>query len=288
MVDRFESQFKGGSLAEAFILANSICGDVLHSNPTFSATIPIILNPENGKGTEAIGSGVLLRIVDRVFLLTAAHVTDRWSEGTLMIPGRDRFIPVQGSFACTKLPDSAERREDALDIAYVWLDADCVKELHPDCQVLERGDASLECRYQRNVTYTFAGYPWRKSKSKDGEISTEFYTMSGFSAPISDYETSGLDTKSHIAIRFRRQKVFYPARKKIMRAPHPAGMSGGGAYFWSPEVLSMTPSRLPLAGVVNAYYRDRSLLVATRLHVYVACIFHNQPDLARRAGVSPE
>lgn len=98
-----------------------------------------------------------------------------------MIPGRDCFIPVQGSFGCTRPPDNVERSEDALDIAYVWLDADCDKELPPDCQVLERADVSLDCRYQRNLTYTFAGYQWRKSKSKDGEISTE---RPGLGSPV--------------------------------------------------------------------------------------------------------
>jgi hypothetical protein len=61
-------------------------------------------------------------------------------------------------------------------------------------------------------------------------------------------------------------------------------MSGGGVYVWSEEAMKTWPVRLPLVGIANEFIPEKSLLIATRLHVYVGCIFHNEPDLAAIAS----
>jgi hypothetical protein len=71
--------------------------------------------------------------------------------------------------------------------------------------------------------------------------------------------------------------------RRVAMAPLPHGMSGGGIYAWTEEGLKLSPVRLPLVGIANAYIPERSLLIGTRLHVFVGCIFHNQPDLAAMA-----
>jgi hypothetical protein len=70
----------------------------------------------------------------------------------------------------------------------------------------------------------------------------------------------------------------------MITAGLPEGMSGGGVYAWTQDSLKTWPVRLPLAGIATGFLADRSLVIATRLHVYINCIFHNQPDLAAMAG----
>ncbi len=42
--------------------------------------------------------------------------------------------------------------------------------------------------------------------------------------------------------------------------------------------MEQWPVRLPLAGIAIEFIPDRSLLIATRLHVFLNCIFHNEAD----------
>ncbi len=142
--ERFAAQLQGGSIADAFIRLTEIETSILNGNPTFAATVPILLERTNEQRPEQIASGVLIRILARTFLLTAAHVTDRQNEGTLLIPGRSGFMPVDGSFSSMRLPPSGRRSDDKLDVAYFWLDDDCVGNLDSRCCVLERPDVSLE------------------------------------------------------------------------------------------------------------------------------------------------
>jgi hypothetical protein len=278
--ERLDADAKAGSLAEELGQVRSLLEAITRDNPTFSATIPIALDRPGTRRLELIASGVLVRIVDRTFLLTAAHVTDRQSEGTLLIPGQRGFMPANGYFSAMRLPASGRRSDDKLDVAYFLLDSDCVNDLHPHCTVLERPDVSLEADPPLLTYYTFAGYPWRKGRVGEGIVATDFRTFTGGEADKSEYKVLGLTRSRHIAIRFNRKRTFSQRLGRVITSPLPHGMSGGGVYVWNQEALKKWPVRLPLAGIATEFIPDRSLLVATRLRVYVRCIFHQEPDLA--------
>jgi hypothetical protein len=282
--ERLAAEAKPGSLAEELEQTRRVLEAITRDNPTFSATVPIVLERPDAQRPELIASGVLIRIVNRTFLLTAAHVTDRQSEGTLLIPGQQEFMPTNGYFSAMRLPSSGRRADDKLDVAYFLLDSDCAKDLHPRCTVLERRDVSLEAEPPLRTEYTFAGYPWRKSRVSEGLVATDFQTFTGGEADKSEYEALGLSRSRHIAIRFNRKRTFSQRLGRVVTPPFPHGMSGGGVYVWSQEALKHWPVRLPLAGIVTEFIPDRSLLVATRLRVYVRCIFHNEPELAAIAA----
>ena len=281
---RCAAEGKPGSLAEELGQYRKVLEDITSDNPTFSATVPIVLERGGTQWPELIASGVLIRIVNRTFLLTAAHVTDRQNEGTLLIPGQQSFIAVTGYFSSMSLPDSGYRADDKLDVAYFLLDGDCANNLHPRCKVLERRDVSLEADPPLRTQYTFAGYPWRKGRASKQGVETEFTTFTGGEAKESEYEALGLTRSLHIAIRFNRKRTISQRLGKMTTSPLPDGMSGGGVYAWSQEALKTWPVRLPLIGIATEFVPDRALLVATRLHVFVGCIFHNEPDLAAIAA----
>ncbi|MBI1177701.1 hypothetical protein GC207_09720 [bacterium] len=281
---RFAAQLEGCSIAEAFTRLSEIETSILNENPTFAATVPVVLERTNTRKSELIASGVLIRIVDRTFLLTAAHVTDQQNNGELLIPGGRGFMPLSGSFSSMRLPPSGKRSDDKLDVAYFWLDDNCVVNLDSRCRVLERPDVSLEAEPTRRTTYTFAGFPWRRGKTRGQSIETDFNTFSGFEAKQSEYDELGLTRSRHIAVRFHRKRTFSSRHKKVVHSPHPSGMSGGGVYVWSEESLDAWPIRLPLIGIATDFVPEKSLLIATRLCIFIQCIFHNQPDLAVIAG----
>ena len=189
---RFANEFKDGTVVDGFRHVAATIDAIMHGNPTFGATVPIILKRDGAQRPESIGSGVLIRILDRTFLLTAAHVTDSQSEGTLLIPSRNGLMEPTGRFSSMKMPLSGRRSDDRSDVAYFWLDEDCVNDLHPEFTVLERDGVSLEGSPALRINYTFAGYPWRKSRIRLKSIETEFFTLTGVEAKQSEYDALGL------------------------------------------------------------------------------------------------
>jgi hypothetical protein len=270
--------------AESFALAANAFDAVLRESNTFSATVPIVLHRFNSAQRELIGSGVLLRIVNRTFLVTAAHVTDRRDDGLLCIPAKDQFMQITGSFASMRIPESGRRTDDRLDVAYYCLDDDCARNLNSECCILERGDVFLEGEPNYYTNYTFTGYPWRQSSVTHDRVVTAFNTITGLEVHANEYAALGLSRSRHIAIHYRRRRVFSAKNRKTFMGALPHGMSGGGVYIWSEEALRERKPCLPLAGIATEYHPERGLLVATRLHVFVRCIFHNQPDLAALAS----
>src|SRR4051812_12573399 len=140
------------------------------------ATIPIALRQKKSSRSEVIGSGVLVNVHGEIVLLTAAHVIDREADGDLLIPGRKYFTPLSGDFFKSKPPSSGRREDDKFDIGYVCLDKRPRQNLHSDCKILQRSDASLESDGKPKLC-TLAGFPWRKTVSKQGMIGTEFTTL---------------------------------------------------------------------------------------------------------------
>jgi hypothetical protein len=260
---------------------------IRRDNPTFSATLPLFLPNQRTLKPEPVGSGVALRIAGHTFILTAAHVTDLESEGSrLMAPGRDCLISLNGYFSKMRLPPSGLRDDDKLDVAYFCLDEDCSNNLHPSVRKLDRHEVILEKDPVHRLEYSFAGYPWRKSVVRGKAIETPLSTFTGLEADKHDYESLGLRRGEHIVMRFNRKRVVHDRKRQQIVAPLPHGMSGGGVYAWTAAALKKSPVSLPLVGIVNRYIADRSLLIATRLHVYINCISHEYPGLFKRGDQS--
>ncbi len=138
--NRSADDFKEGSPGKIRATDGDIQGAILHDNPTFAATVPIALDRLSAQKAELIGSGVLIRICDRTFLLTAAHVADFKNEGSIMIPGEYGFTSPSGWYYTMNLPTSGNRDDDKLDVAYVCLDKNSEDNLHSSCRILDHED----------------------------------------------------------------------------------------------------------------------------------------------------
>ncbi len=103
--------------------------------------------------------------------------------------------------------------------------------------------------------------------------------MTGAEIKQTEYDSLGLNRSQHIVVRFNRERSFSERHMRVVVSPLPNGMSGGGVYAWSEEALKTWPVRLPLHGIINGFIQDKDLLIATRLHVYIRCIFHSCPHL---------
>lgn len=241
---------------------------------------PVFCVAHESDRMEQVGSGVLLRISDEVFLLTAAHVADERGSGNLFLPGRGEIVPVSGHFAHILVPKGGKRADDKIDVAYFRLSEDLRTNLDPSLRVLIRDDVLLHDQLFEGDCYTFAGYPGTKSRLRHDGIATEPFTYTGGAASEGDYERLGYSPTEHIVMRFSRKGAFTLLQQGKQTAPHPRGMSGGGVFAWPKDLCKRVkvPS-LKLVGIAHTYHERHHCMVATRLNAYLACIFANNPAL---------
>lgn len=249
---------------------------------SFKALCPIFLKRIGHDKVEQVGSGVSVQIATDIFLLTAAHVTDFRKDGLLLIPGKDGLTRIIGHFCHLAVPRGLKRLDDKEDISYFHLASDLAENLHKSIIPLRRENLFITDNLLEGDIYSFAGYPWRKSKLINGQAITELFIFTGGAAPERKYKLLGYDNHLHLLIKFARKKCFMRGKKVTALLPH--GISGGGVFRWPKDIMKRPrQGELSLVAIAHSYYEKQNCLAGTNLKIYLACIFRNNPHLIERA-----
>jgi len=111
------------------------------------------------------GSGVLLQVEGKRFLVTAAHVSDeffceRWRQFFFGTPEGDDLIPVTtASFVRPKMPASLNRDDEPLDLAVLELKPDIADKLSAFTRFVTLGELGLDPDKLNSGLYLVLGYP---------------------------------------------------------------------------------------------------------------------------------
>ena len=244
----------------------------------YDSILPIIVEDE--AGVDQIGSSVLLSVSGSVFLLTAAHVTDGIRGKTCLIPTRNGLEPIAGWLSTLNISAGMSRDEDRLDIAYFRLDPEIVSRLPEDSVPLSRTDLRLTDIRRPMDAYTFAGFPYRKTKVRERSIESEMYSYTGLLGDERLYRSEGYDLQTNILVEYDREHSVDRYGKKLL-PPLPHGISGG-AIFAYPKDRSKWLSEnksLQLVGIAHTYNSTKNYMVGTSMGVYINCIGMNHPEL---------
>ncbi|MGE0533455.1 MAG: hypothetical protein AB7O68_00670 [Pirellulales bacterium] len=255
-------------------------GETLSESPLLKAVFPIFLAPDDDDPSQQIGSGVLLAIGEEVFALTAAHVTDASNKGTLLMPASDAITAIIGHFSHNPSFANSMRAADKIDMAYFRLDRELSSRLHPSFRPATVDNLQLTDNLETGDFFTFAGFPWRKTKASPNTQESDLTTFTGHTLSADDYAKLGYDRSLHVVVRVRRKKTFSHRYQSRQTAPHPAGVSGGGVFSW-PRTLrerSNSPA-LKLAAIAHSFHPNNHCLAATRVVLYVEAILRNNPHL---------
>lgn len=233
------------------------------------------------RGTvEQFGCGVLLDISGVKFILTVAHVTDETDGASLLIPGKDGLAYVHGYLATLKMPLSGNRADDTYDISYYRLDRDFADSIHPDLTFLEAADCDLYDVTNDGDAYTVVGYPARKSQTIGITAKTEIFTLSGEAILDERYLKTGRKIQHHLLVQFRRKRAMDYKTFTKSTVCLPEGMSGGGVFAWSKQLLNTKTITQPkLVGIATDYDQSSNVFIATRLNCYIRCIQKSNPQL---------
>jgi hypothetical protein len=219
-----------------------------------------------------VGSGILLRVADDLFLITAAHVIEENRENDLYTIGQFGTTALEGRFY-RNASEQKDHSDEPFDIGVLHLNTDTVTALGQVNEVLPNQCAIAEPRPTRRL-HLIIGYPHTKNRKLDLRKRKVFpKTFRYYTLPASPkrHGNHGLDTATHLLLDFERRHVM-PFGGHDQTAPHPAGMSGGAVWtscFRDPK----------LAGILTDW-KHRDSFLAVRISLAVEIIRNVLPQSA--------
>ena len=210
------------------------------------SVVPLYSADEEGEPVFQ-ATGTLVRLGERRFVVSAAHVFDRLRGGVhLLIPGRAREALGRPHFTSIAGP-RGERHLDMLDIGFCELTGDEAASLDDETFV-HIGDADPVLGRNWAHRCLLIGYP-EKSQTRVAELSVYRHEQTYYSAPeISDsvYRRSRLNRERHVGVEFDRRKIAGPVGKGGKPMFH--GMSGCGVWLLNPYEAPTAGNQVPLLG----------------------------------------
>lgn len=243
-----------------------------------------VLCPIYGEGyrhPELIGSGVLIRANELIFLVSAAHVADD------VRPSRPHYfgalgqlLPLPSLRFTSPLPPNGSREDDRLDLAYWVLDPRLIQRVpSADTVFLSELRLGIESRGAQPHQYLVNGYPHTRQPRHfvENEFAAKDFGFISDELDEESYANAAVDRDQNIFVEFDREDIF--RRGQQVLGPDLQGVSGGAV--WALDGQSASPQRPLLAGIVISWRRASPRgIIATRIAEWVRIAALEFPDVA--------
>lgn len=237
-----------------------------------SCLVPIFIETEVPKQIKQIGTGVFLDFQSAPFLLTAAHVTDEFQNGNLLVPTSNGLSEIEGYHAHVDLLPEMSRNDDAVDMAYFRLSTEFARSLCAHFQPLIGKPELIPSALELGVV-SVVGFPASKAKRKASKFTAEMAYYRGVVADQETYDQHGFLHDQNIIVHFHKRNAVYPETGKSMNPPSPQGVSGGAIFSWPRNhEFSQDWSKPKLVGILHSYKIKEGLFIGTTLLPYFAAI----------------
>jgi hypothetical protein len=256
-------------------------------------TVPLL---RSGHGAvDLLGSGVLLEVAGRGFLVTAAHVADVTTrEGQLLaIPtGRAREAPLvitSDNVTSSAMPASRWREDDSIDVAVIALREETCLTLRDVYRFTRMSEVQSADAPTTESLVGFLGYPNAMVENVPG---LHFKYEASFSvtcavAPPREMNAE-VQTRSLVLGFSKSQMTQYrgtPGRGgRRYRPVNPHGVSGGGAWILAGSASRIgrwSEDEIRLSAVVHTWDRRGGRIVGTRTAIPLVYIYRDYPGLRR-------
>jgi hypothetical protein len=246
-----------------------------------------IYQSEGRRYPRLVGTGVLLRIAERVVLVTAAHVVDLAADEPLFFAPGQKLRSVPRDLYAT-IPPHGKRSADKFDLAVIGLGPELESELniaHPlgetEIRIFERPDLAIG----RKTRYLVMGF----SRSAQPRVPAGRVINAVPLHPIviareeSAYPALGTAPDSHLLLGYDLADFALERKGDLLSNPH--GMSGGGVWRID-NTQGEDDARLSLVGIIIEHHAEPyHTMIATRIGVAFDGIAHLLPALATRLAL---
>ena len=236
------------------------------TNSILKSTIQFFYDNEKGE-QKATGSGLLIKVTEKYFMLTAAHViAEDYNNIYVILPEKE--LQLGGQLHFTPLPPSGKREDDKIDIAVMELPDNVVADLLSIFQFITLDNIGIGHKNPDNGYYLSVGYPATKTKKvwNKNEISSEPFTYQTEINDNFDFDKTGFSPPTHIAVEFDG-KVKSEKNENIHKAPELNGISGSGLWFLQDFATPNMVNNKQLVGLVIERVNTvkNKALIATRI-----------------------
>lgn len=226
-------------------------------------------------GQTAIGSGVLVKLGEHLFLATCAHTLRDAQELPPQLIGPTP-IDSESLSRGHGLPNA-----ESPDVAYLELvtGADAVLGKVPcgDWGVADNGVGTTE------DYVTVVGVPSERRRENAEQIILDTYGVWGRTIEPSEWSKWSIldgDDEKDIVLEYPGGKHWFSRTGEFVDRIHPGGMSGGGMWLpGSGKIWVPAPSRL--IGIQSAWRGSRNYLRGVQILQWLGLIHRDYPDLRR-------
>lgn len=222
------------------------------------------------------GTGVLLTVGDRHFILTAAHVLDLYAERGLpmfIMPEHKgaKLVSLDGAVMYrSEMPDSRDRLDDPMDVGFVEIMPGIVAELAPSKTFLTLDGVDLRDPFHSKSWYMTVGYPYEVNES-DHERRRHDSTLFAYASwPYCGERGSpsayrpGFD----LLVHFARDDSTEGDENVLAYVPEPPGISGCGMWRLAAAdkpIEQWSPADIRLVGIQHSWFADIQALRGVRI-----------------------
>jgi hypothetical protein len=195
------------------------------------STVPLFLLDEK-QDLDSVASGVLLRIGERPFVVTAAHVLYRRESLELNLATADlyenkRAIPLEGESRRLKHCE-ADDSPAKFDVGAVLLTDACLQTLGR-FRFLELADLDLQVNVATGWHFVH-GFPVDGLLVDDKQVVRAHYTHSAELHMATGDELPGFDSSVHVAVKIDRTTLVTPSGAPATAPSSLRGVSGGAIW----------------------------------------------------------
>lgn len=217
---------------------------------------------------EFVGSGFLLKGHDGLYLVTAAHVMDRFcgNEYGPFLDGADGLVAISGEEVCSYTGDPIRRRDDRRDVSIVKLDNETQRRLG-QVYIADYEKLDLLGEHDVRLGYFCVGVPAKKGQQRidtsSRVITPEPYGLFASESSAEIYGKLNADKAAHLAIAFNVKKSY--AQDNVRRAA-PALHGLSGAPIWGFRRKSDAELQAVIVAILTEYHqKDIKAILGTRV-----------------------
>lgn len=242
------------------------------------AVVPIFRSDSRDR-PDFEGSGVLMEVGGRHFLISAAHVFERSDNHPFLLSEGFERVPTHHRPFTNILSAGQKRDHDKIDVGFVELTSAEAAALGLESFLRPR-HVNVEHMNARRGPLLALGFPGgiqeRDDIGKIYRMETAYYVA--LEATKKGYDSCGVQRSSHLMLKYRRNRLVSASGAGV---PEFKGMSGGGVFAF-PALATPTPDAPPrlVAIIIERPDCYGPSILTTRIDVVLEGLRVAFPDIA--------
>jgi hypothetical protein len=230
-------------------------------------TVQLLVWSEDKLGVfQPLGSGVLMTIAGRYYLITAGHCLKQNGLDVKVgiLNGAGHMELIRGVTAVN------QGNDNKIDVGIIKLSDKSIAAIQQNHSFLTAANVMLNEGISHESVYLALGYPLTKTyiNHKRKKIRREplVYTVVSKSAEF--YDKLCYKQSSNIILGFNQRRSQFYDTDEMNMSPDPKGVSGGGLWFI--QQSNSGAIEYNLCGILIEHYKTYNVIIATKTEEFVA------------------